>query len=399
MNKKRIKALQQNKRILFFTRLFVELRALNAVMTLFYLKRGITISEVLYLSVIWSVVTLVSEIPSGYLADVIGRKQTIIIGILLNLSSVLLLFVAFDFITFVFSAVLASLGSACFTGTDSALLYDSLKELKDEKSSLRVSGKYFSSSRLAKIFIPSLGAIIAKNLLPWQLNILISIDLVGGVVSLVVSQRLTEPNRKMDVSEKESGIFKDSLKLFKKNKIVRKFAINKSLVFIGTLIAWRLYQPILRDFGVSIPMLGLIYGIFQLLTFVSSWHTDKIHAKLTSTKFLNYPVIGGLITAGVFLVTKNVWLLSISSILLMVLGTFRNPVFFEQINYRIKSFNRATTISVLNVIKGFFDVPIILLAGYLAGIDYKYSYLVISLLFAISLVFFRIDKKDIIKHR
>ncbi|MBL7036549.1 MFS transporter [Candidatus Microgenomates bacterium] len=395
MNKSRVVALKANKRILFWTKLLVEIKALNAIITLFYIQRGISVGEVLYLSVIWSVTALLLEIPSGYFADLFGRKKTIILGVLLHSLSISLMFVSFSFPMFALSIALASAGYACFTGTDSALLYDSLKEIGDEKSSLRVSGKYYSASRFSKIFIPLLGAILAKNLFAWQFNVLISIELIGALISLILANKLTEPNKHMDVSEKEEGMFKDSFKLFKENKLVRKFALNKSFVFIGILIIWRIYQPHLKSVGASIIVLGVIYAIFQLLAFLSLWLSDKIQKRITGYSFFSLPVFMGIISIFVFMFSQNIWFLSVATILLMILGTVRDPLFFQQINLHVKSFNRATTMSVLNVIKSIFDIPILLLVGYLADIDFKYVYLMVLSLFVYSLFFLRIEKKDI----
>ena len=391
---KRIKALQRNKRVLFWTKLLIEIKALNAIVTLFYLQRSLELSQLFYLLAIWSVVTVLFEIPSGYVADVIGRKKTIMFGILLHIVSVSILFIADNFSLFALSVALQSMAYTAFSGTDTALLYDSLREIKDTKSSLRVSGKYFSSNRLAKIFIPALGAFIAKDLFNWQFNILIFIDLLGGTVSLAVASLLTEPNRKVDISEREEGLFKDSFKLFRKDTVARNFAINKSLVFISTLVFWRLYQPILKNAGLTVVFLGVFYATFQLITFVINWNFDKLEKKLSKDQIMVYPIVLGIVALFAFLVFDNKWILALASVPILVIGTVRDPIFFEQINLRIKSFNRATTTSVLNIIKSFFDIPILLLVGWLSKFGTNYGIIIGIVLFVIALVFFSFKKKD-----
>lgn len=388
--------LQKNKRLMFFVSLFVEIKAFSAVATLFYLSRNLGLDQIFYLLVTWSIVGIILEVPSGYLADVVGRKKTIILGVGLHAISIAVLFVANDFPLFVLSIALQSAAYAAFTGTDSALLYDSLRELGDVKSSLRVSGKYISSKRLAKIFIPLLGAILAKDLLPWQFNILIAADLVGALVSMLFASKLTEPDRTVDLSEKESGIFLDSVKLFRSDPVARKFAINKSLVFIATLIFWRLYQPILKDLGISVIILGVIYSVFELLTFLSHWYFEKVEKVLGSKRIMNYPVVIGLASILTFLLTKNLFVLALATIFILILGTFRDPIFFEQINLRVKSFNRATTMSVLNVVKSIFDIPLLLLAGFLTKFGYSYGIIIGAFLLVLTLIFFPVTKQDII---
>lgn len=395
MNKARLIALRANKKLLFFTRLLVEVKAFNAVLTLFYLSRGISIGQVIYLSVAWSIASLILEVPSGYLADKIGRKNTILIGVALYSVGIITMMLASTFFMFLLSIVIVSASFTCFTGTDSALLFDTLRELGDEKSSLRVSGKYYSSARFAKIFIPLLGAIIAKDLLPWQFTLLLSVDLIASLIAFFVASKIVEPNRYIDVSEKEKNLFRDSVKVFRTSSLVRKFAINKALVFIGTLIIFRIYQPVLQELGMSIVALGIIYAIFQLLTFLSMWFFEKIDKKMTGENLLQIPVYFGIAGVVLFIFSNNLVLLSIATIISLILGTFRDPIFFEQINLRIKSYNRATTTSMLTVIRSFFDIPVLLFIGYLSNIDYSYAFYAVLVLYLISTLFFSIKRNDI----
>src|SRR6185369_6192889 len=146
------------------------------------------------------------EIPTGYLADVIGRKKTLILGVLLYIFGVITFLLSHGFCGFALAVTLQSAALSCFSGVDSALIYDSLKEIGDEKSTVRVSGKYFSAGQFAKIFTPLIAAFIAKDLLLWQFQILLLADLFFSCISLFFAFKLTEPNRFTDLSQKETGI-------------------------------------------------------------------------------------------------------------------------------------------------------------------------------------------------
>ncbi len=391
----RVKALNLNKRILFWARLLVELKALFAVLQLFYLSRGLEVGQIYYLSVVWAVTVLITEIPSGYIADRLGRKNTIIAGVLINIVATALTFTAFSFANFVLISFLYSFSFALFTGTDVAILYDTLRELKQEKRTLGISGKYFSATRFGKIFIPFIGAIIAKGLLGWQFNILISIDLIGAIVSFFVALKLTEPDKAVDIQEKEEGIFRDAFNLIKENKTIQRFTFNKVIVFVASFIFWRIYQVILTEAGITIIFLGFIYVIFQSLVFVTYWFADKIEGKISLVNFFRIPNILGLIGVLGVLLFKDKWILYVFSILPIFSGNARDPIFLAQIQQRIKSFNRATTTSSLNVITNIVNLPFLLLAGFLANINLKYPLIISLVLFLTSLVFFPIKEKYI----
>ena len=125
----RIRGLKLNKRLMFGTRFFVELKSLNSVIQLFYLSRGLDLGQIIYLSLVWTVTSFICDVPSSFLADKFGRKKLIMIGILLTSLSTLLLFFAHGFPYFVLTYIIGAAGYSFFMGADHAILYDSLKEV------------------------------------------------------------------------------------------------------------------------------------------------------------------------------------------------------------------------------------------------------------------------------
>ena len=160
--------LLNNPRILFWGKALTEFKTLNAVVVLFYLHRGVSIEQGFYLSLFWSITTLIFEVPSGYLADQIGRKKTLLLGVFLLLCSSLLVWFAEGFWQFVLVTSLMSASASMFSGTEEATLYDTLKELKREDEMPHQSGRLAAAQNIFKIFIPPIGAYIAKDLLESQ---------------------------------------------------------------------------------------------------------------------------------------------------------------------------------------------------------------------------------------
>jgi MFS family permease len=46
----------------------------------FYESNGLSMKDIMILQAVYSVAIVVLEVPSGYLADVIGRRKTLILG-------------------------------------------------------------------------------------------------------------------------------------------------------------------------------------------------------------------------------------------------------------------------------------------------------------------------------
>ena len=50
------------------------------IIVLFYQENGLAMQDIFTLKAVYSVAIVALEIPSGYLADILGRKKTLIIG-------------------------------------------------------------------------------------------------------------------------------------------------------------------------------------------------------------------------------------------------------------------------------------------------------------------------------
>jgi len=389
------KGLFKNKYFLFWTRFFVEINAINAVVQLFYLKRGLNPSEIIYLGIAWSLATLIFEIPTGYLADLIGRKKTIILGVVINIIANLLMFIAFGFIPFAVITALLSFSFACFSGTDDALIYDTLREIGDKKSLLRISGKYLSSARASKIFTPFIGAVIAQNLSGFQFNILLSINAVSSFVALFTSLNLVEPNRHIDVSEKEAGVLRDSIAILKNNPNLFRIILNKTLVFIGDFVFWKIYQGILTDLGFSVLLLGILYFIFQSILTLVYWFPDKIKSRIGIMPILNMVPVIALFCTLLILWGQNRWIVYIASMGVLLLGSIRDPFFTEIVQNRLKSYNRATSTSIFNFFKSVLDIPILYFSGLLALSNVRNVLYISIILFVFVVIVLPIRRKYI----
>lgn len=379
---------------MFGTRFFLELKSIYAVVQLFYLSRGLNASEIIYLSLVWSTTTLFGDLPSSIVADRFGRKKTIILGIFLIAVSTFILFFAKGFWQIVPVHIIGALGVSFFSGADQALLYDSVKELGQEKSINRIAGKYFSSASLPKIIIPFLGSYIAKNLLPEEFLILITFDFIGMVMALITATFLIEPKIKHKFTNSIEYL-RTGVELILKDKILLKLALNKVVVLQAAFVYWRIYQIVLQNAQMPIVYLGLVYTVFQGIIFVTHWNTEKVQSFFGYVNFAILPQILGVVGIVFSLLSANLIVIFISCVFVILVGTFRDPFFLTQMQARIPSSNRATATSALNTIKNISDIPLLLLIGYLASININYVLIVSGILFLSSIIFLRLKKEDL----
>ena len=102
------------------------------IIVLFFQEHDLSLAEVMLLQAIYSISVAIFEIPSGYIADIFGRKKTIIFSTIFCFIGYLLFSFYSGFYYFAFAEILVGIGGSLISGSDSAIIYDTLLETKSE---------------------------------------------------------------------------------------------------------------------------------------------------------------------------------------------------------------------------------------------------------------------------
>ena len=97
----------------------------QAIWFLFFQNR-LSAGEAILLYAIYDIGTTVLEVPSGYMSDRMGRRFTLIASMVAGIAATVLLAVGDGFLVFALAQVFLGASAAFASGTDSALLYESL---------------------------------------------------------------------------------------------------------------------------------------------------------------------------------------------------------------------------------------------------------------------------------
>ena len=105
---------------------FACLRIPDAVWVVLLTARGFSLWEIGLAEGIFHIVGLVGEIPSGMAADLLGRRRSLAMAGICGMVSALLMAFSTSFVHVCLSMVFSALASNFISGSDEALLYDSL---------------------------------------------------------------------------------------------------------------------------------------------------------------------------------------------------------------------------------------------------------------------------------
>jgi MFS family permease len=386
--------LKRNFSLMFWIQALLETKVLNAVVSIFLVFRGLTLAQIFYLAVIFSVVTFLSELPSSYLADKWGRKNMIVVAVGLNLIYGIICIFGQGFWPFAVAFAIFALSTGLFSGTDEALVYDTSKNLGEEGNSLKKLGQYFSAQRIFKIVTPIMAVLIAKDLNNRQFIYLLSIDNLALFGAFVLGFFLIEPKIHYQKEKVKSGILKDAWNLMKGGSGMVQIVISKTLIFTASFLIWRIYSEYFRQLNVTVLLIGIITSVYQLITFMGNLWAHKLWLGVKLERRINWLNYSFTFFTGIFFINevlwKNFWLAVVPFIFLIVSESLRGPLYSQKINLMTQSYNRATTISLVNLWNSALQVPLIILGSVL--IEHGYSFLFgLSLLMAlISVSFFRL---------
>ena len=167
------------------------------IIVLFYQENGLTMQDVFILQGVYSVAIVVLEIPSGYLADALGRKTTMIIGTTLGCAGFAIYSVSFGFWGFLLAEMTMGIGQSLISGADSAMLYDSLQAMGRRDQYLRLEGRMVSVGNFAEATAGILGGLLAEISLRTPFIAQTGVSFIGIPAAIL----LVEPFRQEKISK------------------------------------------------------------------------------------------------------------------------------------------------------------------------------------------------------
>jgi MFS family permease len=271
------------------------------IFTVFLLSRDLSYAQIALLGSLSAAVSVLGELPTGYVGDRVGRRDSLLLGAVARATSVFALAFAETFPGFVALYVVWAVGGAFTSGAGDAWLYDVLAARLDADAFTRVRGRGGAvNMTVSAASMLAAGALYAADpRLPF---------LVGGTVNaLGVPVLLAMP--RVDVGGvadgEESHAAGDHLGVRHAARVVRVQLLRppvRSVVlgvalFFGVVGAADAYvQPIAVDaVGLSELALGPLYAGFAAVAAVASYHADRLERAVgTAGVLAGVPVVVGV---------------------------------------------------------------------------------------------------------
>lgn len=320
---------------------FADLLIIGPIITLFLFAKGLTFTQIMLLASISSIMIVAFEVPTGAIADKIGRKYSLVLGNLLWGICLLGYIFSNHFIFFIISEVAFSLGAAFKSGADTALIYDSLKMEGREQEFQHVEGH----ARSLSLYALAVGAIVAGFVYKINMYLPMIISIGFMVIAAIIASTLKEPPIKKEHENVQSYLkqIKESGKYILSHEKIKAIIFYSMIFYIFSRASFWYYQPYMAGVNIPVEYFGVIFFAFNIVAALSSKYSYKI-MNLTKPKTLTFMSLL-MIVSFILLGTIHIWI-GVAAILLQQVarGIYR-PVTTKYLNKHIPSDKRATLLS------------------------------------------------------
>lgn len=312
----------------------------------FYESNGLSMKDIMILQAVYSIAIVILEIPSGYLADVIGRRKTLIIGAVFGILGFTTYSLSFGFTGFLLAEIILGIGQSCISGADSAMLYDSLLDRGEEKKYTRFEGTITALGNISEALAGILGGLLVGITIraPYIAQIFVAFIALPAAITLV------EPTRKIPlIKAGMMEIVKIARFALITDRPLRRNILFSAITGTATLtMAW-FAQPFFEYSKIDIAWFGILWTTLNLTVAITSYTAHRLEKRVGQKRSIM--LIALLIPLGYLALSRFHHPLGLFVLYLFYLVRgYATPVLKDYINRITASHIRATVLSVRNFI-------------------------------------------------
>jgi MFS family permease len=342
------------------------------VFTLFLL-RTLSFTQVGLLGALSSAVVVLSEVPTGYVADRVGRRASLVLSVVFTVLSLAGFVVFRSFLAYAVLYVLWALAQTFVSGSADAWLYERLEERTDPTTFTRVRGRGGSVMRATSVVTMLVGGVLYTLDPTFPFVASVVLNALGLVVLVgfptgerpVVGDHVTAAGTLAVVRERFTRRPMLSVVLY----AGLFFAVVSTADTYIQPVAQMLFERTLSSGAVpgvgsgvhESVLLGVLYAAFTGVSAVASYHAGTLEATLG---FRDALLVVSLGTATLFLLPQ--WVLVASLPMFVALRgstTLLSPLVNGFLNAEIETAGRATTLSAFSMVTRVMRIPLAVFAG------------------------------------
>lgn len=293
---------------------FKNLRFFEPFLLLFFLEKGLSFLEIGTLYAIQEITINIFEIPTGVLADSLGRRRSMISAFVFYIISFVIFYFSASYFLFVVAILFYAYGDAFRTGTHKAMIFEYLKIKGWQDQKVHYYGHTRSWSQMGSavsallaggivLYTNNYSAVFLYSVIPYVLDLI----LMSTYPAALDGQR--RQLHKGEIIANFRSTIADFIQSFRHLGILK--AILSQAVYTGYYKATKDYvQPVIKTLALSLPffvyletkqrsaiLVGIVFSFIYLLTSFTARYAGRFAARFNDLgRPLNVTMLMGLIT-------------------------------------------------------------------------------------------------------
>ncbi len=318
---------------------------------------GMSLTQIGLLEGFYHATSIICEVPSGAAADLFGRKRVMIAGRLCIFISCLLMLFGRSFLPFALSFIIQAVGNNLNSGSEEALVYDSMKQLGREGEYLRVCGRINTIIEISSAVATVLGGVIAE----YSFGACYAASTVLAALTLVPISLMREPQsgdvgNAVPIAKLLKEHFKTCFAILTENKKLTRLILFFNALDVAATVLFFYSQEYYSSMGLNRIEISLIMLAVGMLSTLGALLSDRIY-RLTGRLVMKAAVVIILLCIGGY-AFYNLWVSVCCLCLCNFMTAVLDPIRSASINKLLPSEQRATLISVDSLV---FSVEMILI--------------------------------------
>lgn len=284
----------------------------------FFESRGLSMQEIFLLQALFAMVVVAMEIPSGYVADLLGRRRTLVVGSVFIGVGHSLLLVADGFPSLALFELSLGIGVSLVSGADLAILYDSEQALGESVGARsEIVGRLFTMQTASE----AIAGLVCSVVLLKSLDAAVWVQAAVGWLPLALALSLVEPpGERLDADDHLGNMRAIVAHLTRSGTVLRLTFLALTVWSLTTFFAVWLLQRLWQEQGIDLAHFGYLWAIYMLVAAAAGRIALRVERRLGATAVLAFagllpafgylglatlPVVGGLFAALTFFVARG----------------------------------------------------------------------------------------------
>lgn len=350
--------LKRNIILDYFSVFITNLNMQSSIWVLYLAYCGLNLAQIGLLEGIYHATGILFEIPSGAVADLLGRKRSMVLSRICIAASCIIMLFSRSFGLFALSFIIQALGNNFNSGSEEALVYDSMKYIGREEQYMGIYGRLNIILEVSQGIATVAGGILAEYSYFWCYGACVIIALLSLLPVLLMTEAPfdRQGNKRTGIGELVTSHFRESFRILQSDVRIFKIILYYSVIFAAQTLLFFYSQQYFYSLGYNKIRISLILLIMGAASCLGAFISDKIHAR-----YRKKVVFAASAVIAVSMICYGFENAALSAAALSVAGFCNSilyPVQSDSLNQLIPSDQRATLISVNSM---FFSVAMILM--------------------------------------